>query len=93
MADRKFISWQAVDGETTELSGFRITPRSQALAVRVPFGGFVWNRPVAVKVETDGVEQDIPIVDATRVTQIAIYIMAGVVALLLRRLTRATIPT
>lgn len=91
MAGRKFISWQAEDGETTELSGYRITPRSQALTVHLPFGGFVWNRPVAVKVEVDGVEQEIPIVDATRVTQISIYIMAGFLSLLLGRVASRTL--
>jgi hypothetical protein len=31
-----------------------VTPRSRTLVVRLPKGGFVWNRPTAVVVEQDG---------------------------------------
>ena len=85
MSDRKFITWQTVEGETTVVSGYKVTPRSQALALRLPFAGFVWNRPVAVTVEAEGAAQEIPIVDATRVTQFTIYVVASLLALFLGR--------
>lgn len=85
MSDRQFITWQTVEGETTVLSGYKVTPQSQALTLHLPFAGFVWNRPVAVTVEADGVTQQIPIVDATRVTQFTIYGVAALFALFLGR--------
>jgi hypothetical protein len=49
-----------------------VTPESQVLEVRLPFGGlrFVWQRPTAVVVE-QGVHgiQRLPILDFTRVAQ------------------------
>jgi hypothetical protein len=52
-------------GDTT------VTPQTRVLTVRLPFGGFVWNRPVAVQVERDGRIERIPIVDFTRLAQLA----------------------
>lgn len=43
---------------------------SRALSAAGPFGGVVWNRPVAVRV--DG-ETRLPIIDVTRRRQIALY--------------------
>ena len=51
----------------------RITPQAQAFSLRLPFGGFVWNRPTAVLVERDDLTQRVPIVDVTRVAQIALF--------------------
>jgi hypothetical protein len=37
-------------------------------------GGFIWNRPVAVVVQTgDDEEQIIPVIDVTRAAQLAIF--------------------
>lgn len=81
----QIFSLQTADGETIVLSGYQVTPQSQALTIRLPFGGFVWNRPVAVKVKTDTSEETIPIVDATLVTKIAIYLFAAFLTLILMR--------
>jgi hypothetical protein len=43
--------------------------------VRFPFGGFVWNQPIAVELEQGGQVQRVPIVD---ITKIAILVMAGI---------------
>ncbi len=51
----------------------RVTPQAQAFSVRFPFGGFVWNRPTAVLVERDDGTQRIPIVNVTRLAQIALF--------------------
>lgn len=85
MPDRKLISWQTVAGEPTVISGYQITPQSRVFALHFPFGGFAWNRAVAINVEKAGVEQQIPIVDATRVTQFTIYIVAALLVLFMRR--------
>jgi hypothetical protein len=55
-----------------------VTPQSQVLIIRLPFGGLVWHRPTAILVERGGQTSRIPIVDATRVIQLALL---GVVAL------------
>jgi hypothetical protein len=53
----------------------RLTPESQVLTVRLPFGGLVWQRPTAVVVEQAGrAIQRLPIVDLTRVAQLALLL-------------------
>jgi len=50
----------------------RVTPESRILAVRLPFGGFVWHQPTGVVVERGGrTIQRLPIRDLTRIVQIA----------------------
>lgn len=49
-----------------------LTPQSRVLTVRLPFFGFVWNRPVAILVEKNGQTERIPIVDVTRVATLAL---------------------
>ena len=48
------IQWQAVSGEEVTVGDVTLTPQSQALTIRWPNGGFVWNRPVSVLVERGG---------------------------------------
>lgn len=60
---RDMVEWQNHAGETRTLGNASFTPLSQALVVRTPVGGLVWNRPVAILVERDGQEQRIPIVN------------------------------
>lgn len=64
-------------GETVTIRGasgekIALTPEAQALTIRWPWGGFVWNRPSAISVERDGSIQRIPIVDLTRVIQLSL---------------------
>lgn len=66
------IQWQTLSGEQITLGDTRITPQTQALVVRWPHGGFVWNRPTAVIVERGGKTERIPIVDVTRIVQLAL---------------------
>jgi hypothetical protein len=49
-----------------------VTPQFQALIVRLPIGGFVWNRPTAVLVEQGGQIKRLPIRDITRITQLSL---------------------
>jgi hypothetical protein len=49
-----------------------VTPRARALLVRLPWGGFVWNRPTAVMVERGGQVRRIPVVDVTRILQLGL---------------------
>ena len=59
-------------GEEVVVGDATITPQSQALILRWPNGGYVWNRPLAVLVERDGETERIPIVDVTLVAQAAL---------------------
>ena len=52
-----------------------IRPQVQAVMVRLPFGGFVWNRPTAVLVTQNNQTTTIPIRDPTR---LALWTLMGV---------------
>lgn len=49
-----------------------VTPQFRALIVRLPIGGFVWNRPTAILVEQGGQTKRILIRDVTRITQLSL---------------------
>jgi hypothetical protein len=73
-------------GEPVTVGDIRLTPQSQALTIRWPtirwpFGGFVWNRPVAVLVEEGDESERIPIVDVTLVAQVALLALGAAFAL------------
>ena len=78
--DRERIKWQKVSGAAVTVGDVSATPQSQALSVRWPHGGWVWNRPVALLVERNGKRERIPIVDVTRVAQLALYGLSVVLA-------------
>lgn len=68
------FTWQQESGETVTVGEVAATPQSQALTVRWPRGGWVWNRPVAILVERGEEDQErIPITDVTRVAQLVLY--------------------
>ena len=69
---KDFISFKTTSGDAQTIGEATITPQSQALIIRFPFGGFVWNRPVAVVVERGGQSERIPIVDVTRLAQLGV---------------------
>jgi hypothetical protein len=60
---------QTLIGEKTTVGQISLTPQSQALMIRWPYGGVVWNRPLAVLVERDGQIERIRIMNVTRMTQ------------------------
>ena len=76
MSDQIFQS-ELLSGEPVQIGDVTVTPQSRVLAVRFPYGGFVWHRPAAVLVERNGRSQRIPIVDITRIIVLA---AAGVAA-------------
>lgn len=51
----------------------QITLVSQSVSRIDETWGAVWNRPAAVRVETDGVTQTIPIIDVTRIAQVVLW--------------------
>jgi hypothetical protein len=73
---------ETMSGETVTVGDVAVTPQSQALTVRWPNGGWVWNRPVAVLVKRGEEEERIPIVDVTRVAQLGLFGLSLVFAVL-----------
>ena len=77
------VQWQTISGSPVTVGGVTVTPQSQALIVRWPFGGFVWNRPIAVVVERDGagfVERR-RVVDVTRIIQLGLLSFSLVISI------------
>ena len=66
------VQWQTVLGDPVTVGKVTVTPQSQALSVRWPNGGFVWNRPIAVLVDQGGETERMRIVDVTRVIQLGL---------------------
>ena len=73
MQDKLGVRWETATGEPVTMGSTTVTTESQALVVRWPQGGWVWNRPVAITVEADGETRRVPIVDVTRVAQVALW--------------------
>jgi hypothetical protein len=68
----EIIQRHTISGDKITMGDVTITPQSQALILRWRFGGWVWNRPVAVLVERGEQVKRIPIVDVTRVVQVGL---------------------
>ncbi len=84
---RDVVHWQTLPGDEVTRGDVRVTPQSRALTLRWPHGGLVWNRPVAVLVERNGRSERIPIVDVTRVVQLALFgLSVGLFSIALVRL-------
>jgi hypothetical protein len=49
-----------------------ITACSQTMVVDLPFGHLAWNRPSSLRVQHGGTTRVVPIVDLTRLAQLAI---------------------
>jgi len=67
------VQWQTISGEEVTVGDVTLTPQSQALILRLPNGGLVWNRPVAVLVKRNGQTERVPVVDVTRVAQLTLF--------------------
>lgn len=72
-----FLQWERHTGEPLTVGDVTVTPESQALSLRLPFGGFVWNRPAAVLVDDGNGRQRMPIPDVTRTAQLALFAAAA----------------
>jgi hypothetical protein len=62
-------------GSPVRVGGFTLTPQSEALVLRWPRGGLIWNRPVAVTVEQDGQQERLPVTDVTRLIQVGLLFL------------------
>ncbi len=75
---REMVSWQTTWGEEVIVGDVTVTPQSKALVIHAPFGGLVWNRPVAILVERGERTERIPIVDVTRIVQLGLLALSVV---------------
>jgi hypothetical protein len=75
----EFVRWTTLAGKPVTINNLTVTPLAQSLTIRWSRGGFVWNRPVALLVATDGQTARIPIPDITRLVQV---VLLGIVVLL-----------
>jgi hypothetical protein len=69
------ISIKKSSGSPIPVGSLKLTPVSQAVVIRTPgqANGLVWNRPVAVRVQSPGVKmQVLQVYDYTRLAQVLI---------------------
>lgn len=85
------IKTQTKTSQPIQVGGDRqITLVSQSVSWIDETWGAVWNRPTAVRVETDGATQVIPIVDVTRIAQVVLWgLTAGFGLVAVRRIFKA----
>ena len=70
-----FVEVETRAGEPITVGDSKVVPLAKVAQLKIPgwFGGVIWNRPVAVVVQTEGdEEQVVPVIDVTRVAQLAI---------------------
>ena len=79
-----FIEWKTVPGTAVSTPNHTLIPESQALIIKFPYGGFVWQRPTAVLIQTGNQTERHPIVDATRLATWSIIGASLLLPLLLR---------
>ena len=82
MAQQKLFQWETVTGEAATVDGRTVRTQSQALMLRWPRGGYVWNRPVALLVGQGEEIERVPIVDLTRVLQWGLVAVGAIVSIL-----------
>lgn len=85
-----FIQLKTVQGTAVSTPYHTLIPESQALIIRFPFGGFVWQRPTAVLVQQGEQTQRHPITDVTRLATWSVLAASLLTTLLLRLLKKQT---
>ena len=79
-----FLQLKTVQGTAVQTPHHTLIPESQALIIKFPFGGFVWQRPTAVLVQQGGHSQRLPITDVTRLATWSVLAASLLLPLLLR---------
>ena len=86
------LTWERTTGEPLEIGDYIITPESQVLSVRLPFGGFVWNRPAAVLVDDGSDQQRMAVPDVTRAALLTLLVATALFLILGQLLGKNNIP-
>lgn len=85
-----FIQLKTVQGTAVTTPQHTLIPESQAIVVKFPFGGFVWQRPTAVLVQSGAQTQRHPIVDVTRLATLSVMAASLFIPLLIRLIKKQT---
>lgn len=88
LRDNIRFSYETSEGRPIKHKNLVVTPVSRVLTIRIPFWGYVWNRPVGVHVENGGSTIQVAIVDVTLLAQLGLLslgLAASIVGLLLGR--------
>jgi hypothetical protein len=72
-----FVTWETLECEPVTAGQRTLKPQAQALRVKWPNGGFVWNRPTGVTVEEAGQSEFFAITDPTRTAVLALWTVAA----------------
>jgi hypothetical protein len=82
------LRWYSQDATPVHVQDMRVIPRSQVLEIQFGAAAFVWQRPVAVRIEHSDQVTETPIVDVTRIAQIALFALVVLAALITSLATR-----
>lgn len=63
-------------GEPFAVAGASITPRSWSAVVQLPFWAFVWNTPIGIDVNRNGIVERAVVVDVTRWMLVGLTVIA-----------------
>jgi hypothetical protein len=69
---KELLQVQTATGPSVTVGDITVTPRLQAIIVRLPDCHFIWSRPTGVLVEQHGLVKHLPIVDVTRLLQLGL---------------------
>ncbi len=86
MAD--IVQSRTTHGDTVQTPFGTVTPEAKVIVVRLPFGGFAWQRPTAVRVVRNGTIERIEIPDPTRIAQVGLVVAATVFLILALGISR-----
>lgn len=78
---KDILQIKSVRGERIEFEDTAVTPLSKSLVLRLPIGGFVWNRPVGIEVEKDQNIERIPIIDVTLMVQLGLFAIGTILTI------------
>lgn len=79
-----FIQLRTVQGTAVQTPHHTLIPESQALIIKFPYGGFVWQRPTAVLVQQGNQTRRYPITDVTRLATWSVLAATLLLPVLLR---------
>jgi hypothetical protein len=74
------MHWGTVDGTPLTRGDLTLTPRSRVLSARVRSVGLTWCMPDSVLVERPDSVERLPVVDVTRLAQLAVWGLTAVAA-------------
>ncbi|MDM8519058.1 hypothetical protein QUF64_03360 [Anaerolineales bacterium HSG6] len=81
------IQRQTVSGAPLTHHNITVTPQSEVVTLKLPYGGVVWNRPTGILIEQDSKVETISIADPTRWILIAARVLSTLFMLITIDLT------